>query len=104
MANKRTLKKHIQRVCGSAAVEVLMGLPSEISHDIVIRLAQLQTTALANATFAFEHVCRDYADRKLYNKAKHQYNKAAYAKLKADFDAGLKEIVSEINTALKSNQ
>lgn len=102
MANKRTLKKHIQRVCGQAAVEVLIGLPSDISHNIVIRLAELQTSAIANATFAFEHVCRDYANRHLYNKAKHQYNKAAYAKLNGDFDAGLKEIVGEINSALKS--
>lgn len=104
MANKRNLKKHIQQVCGQAAVEVLIGLPSEISHDIVLRLAELQTSAIANVTFAFDHVRKDFPDSHQYNKAKQKYNKTAYTKLKNDFNVGLKTIVSEINAALKTNR
>lgn len=104
MANKRTLKKDIQKVCGKAAVEVLIGLPPEVSNKIVLQLAELQTKALARVTFGFDHSRRDFDSPKTFRIAKSRYNKIAYRKLKADFNEALKNIVSEINASLTNRK
>lgn len=104
MANKRELKKKIRQICGNAAVEVLLSLPSEISHNIVLELAKLQTLSLSNVSFVFDHSAKDFENHKEYNKAKSKYNRAAYHRLKADFNKSLKEIVSQINTDLTREQ
>ena len=104
MANKRILKKQIQQVCGDAAVDVLINLPHEVAETIVLKIAKLQSQSLANVSFCFDHSVRDFANAKAYNIAKSQYNRKAYKKLKDDFNAGLKEIVAEINTTLTAEQ
>ena len=104
MANKRTLKKHIQQVCGQAAVEVLVNLPSDIAHNIVLELARLQSHSLANISFGFDHVRRDYSTIKEYNHAKSEYNRSAFNKLKTDFNENLAKIVKEINSSISEDE
>ena len=99
--NKRTLKKHIQQVCGNAAVEVLINLPAEVARKIVFQLAELQTRSLANISFSFDHSRRDFPTTKDYNRARTAYNRAAFSKLRKDFDEALQSIVKEINSSLK---
>lgn len=103
MSNKKSLKKHIHRVCGQAAVEVLQDLPVEIAHKAVVQLAVLQSGALAKVSFSFDHSRRDFANKHAYNKARTLYVKAAYDKLKSDFNKDLQKIVSEINSNLSDN-
>ncbi len=102
MANKRTLKKRIHQVCGEAAVDVLIALPSDKSHPIVFKIAELQTRTLSNITFSFDHAGADFANRAEYNKARAAYNRKAFAKLNADFRDGLRAIVAELNAVAKT--
>ena len=104
MANKRYLKKRIQQLCGEAAVEVLINLPQNVSHDIVFKLAQLQSTTISNISFSFDRSHRDFANGREYNKARHTYNKEAFKRLTSDFKEGLSTIVKEINSTLTAEQ
>lgn len=97
MSNKRKLKKAVYAVCGEAAVDVLIALPREKSQPAIFKLAELQTTTISNVTFSFDHTAADFENRKAYNKARAQYNRNAYKKLKADFRDGLKAIVADLN-------
>lgn len=102
MANKRALKKRIHQICGEAAVEVLVSLPAELAHKIVIELARLQSESLANISFSFDRSHRDFANEQEYNKARHTYTAAAFKSLNNEFNTRLQGIVKEINTSLKS--
>lgn len=104
MANKRTLKKHIQRVCGEAAVLVLTELPAEVAHKIVIKLATLQSSALAKVSFSYDRTHKDFGNAQEYNKARRSYSHAAYCKLLKEFNDNLQTIVSEINSTLTAQQ
>lgn len=100
MKNKRYLKKRIQQICGQAAVEVLLGLPSEIAHPIVIRLAELQSRSLARVSFRFDRNKAAFSDPRAYTKARSACVRAAYATLQKDFKDQIADIVSQINTSL----
>ena len=104
MANKRTLKKRIRQLCGEAAIDVLLNLPLADAKKYVVELARLQSRQLSNVTFNFDHVCRDFSNRKEYKRAKHVYNKKAYLQLKHDFNNGLLRIVNDINKSLTQEQ
>lgn len=102
--NKRRLKKRIHELCGAAAVQVMMHFPEHVSQDIVIKLARLQSGAISHISFAFDHVCRDFANCREYNKARRQYTRAAFGRLKSDFNKRLSEIVSDINREASANK
>lgn len=104
MANKRTLKKRIQQLCGAAAVQVMMNFSPAVSQKIVVKLAKLQSVTIANISFGFDHVRKDFANANEYNKAKHEYMRAAYKQLKYEFNRQLTTIVDEINSSVKAQK
>lgn len=109
MANKRQLKKHIQAVCGELAAEILItrhmfeGFDDNKVNDIVNEIAVLQETTLANCTFAFDKVCKDFASRHDYNLARSNYYRAAYRHLLSDFSKGVLDVVKKMNEALPAD-
>ncbi len=109
MANKRQLKKSIAAVCGELASEILLAYYMTDSVDratvdsIVCDIAELQSEALSNATFAYDKVSKDFANRAEYNKARHQYNVKAYAKLREDFNTKALAIVKAMNAAVPAD-
>lgn len=104
MSNKRVLKKRIQQVCGEAAVEVMMNAPEHLAGQIVVELANLQNSALANVSFSFDHARKDYDNARAYNKARKAYTRAAFRQLRKDFTTGLVEIVKEMNAAMTQEE
>lgn len=104
MANKRQLKKQIYRICGQAAVEVLVNLPKDRAQPIVINLALLQSHTISNITFAFDRVQHDFANGREYHKARRAYMHKAYKKLRDEFKIGLQGIVKEINDGLTDDE
>ena len=102
--NKRYLKKRIRKMCGDTAVQILLNLPVEVSHPLVIELAQLQSPTLSNVTFAFDRSANEYDDARQYNEARRAYNHAAYKRLNADFMESFLALVSKMNAALTPEQ
>ena len=100
MANKRILKKRIRRICGEAALDVLLSLPEETAEKIIFKIAQLQSRNIAKISFGFDHVRKDFESVKAYNEAREAYTRTAYKKLNEDFNKELAEIVKEINVTL----
>lgn len=97
MSNKRSIKKNIHRICGEAAIDVLMNLPSDKAREIVIKIAELQTTSLANMSFDFDRSRRDFPNGRMYNQARRHYNRQAIKKLNTEFNNALKRIVEQLN-------
>ena len=85
MANKRILKKQIRYICGDVAAECIMskifipGVNQEKFNDIVIKIAELQTTALARTNVAFDKAPRDFESGAAYRKARKQYFAKAFS-------------------------
>ena len=104
MANKRLLKKQIQKLCGQAAVEVLVNLPKDRAQKIVIKLALLQSHALSNVSFAFDRAQHDFDNAHLYHKARRAYTRQAFTRLRKEFQAGLEAVVKEINEGLTDEE
>lgn len=106
MTNKRQIKKYVKYICGELAAELLIartlyeGFDSEEVRKIVGRIAELQETAVANASFAFDKSHKDFENAAAYNKARAAYNKAAFGKLLDDFDKGVAEVLHSMNAIM----
>lgn len=106
MANKRELKKAIHNTCGELALEIVMArdafpvVKTDDVRDVVLGAARLQVTALSHVNVSFDRTPSQFANRAEYNKARHAFFKAAYAKLDSDFNEGVGEIVKKMNSAL----
>ena len=106
MATLRDLKKEIRYVCGDLAAECLIarsfikGADKKKLNDLVIKIANLQSTALANTDFSFDKQPADFDTTHAYRKARHSYFKAAFKSLREKFYNHANDIVHEMNSAL----
>ncbi len=103
MTNKRQLKKYVHYVCGDLAAEIILarrlfdGYDNDAVNNIIIEIAALQETTIANVSFDFDKVAKDFESRAAYHKALRAYNHTAYGKLVEDFHKGVGEIVKKMN-------
>lgn len=108
--NKRLLKKEIRMICGSLAGECVLaqvsipGIDTNKFNDIIIELADLQQNALSRINFSFPQTEKAFENRSAYRKARDEYFKAAFKKLKAEFNAHIAAIVKQMNEALPQEQ
>lgn len=106
MSNKRQLKKHVRYVCGDLAAELLVarslypGFDNDKVAEIIGKIAELQVSTIANASFSFDKARHDYQDAAAYNKERQAYNRKAYSKLNETFGNGIAEIVKMMNQAM----
>ncbi len=106
MANKRELKKFIRNTCGALALDMVLARESfpvidrKAVHDVVLDVARLQTRSLARVSVEFDRTPAQFESKAAYNKARHAFYNDAYAKLLADFNKSVKEIVAKMNAAL----
>ncbi len=109
MANKRTLKKNISRICSAIAGDAILAthLDPRIDRDkietLVRRIAALQEDARAKVTFWFDKSPRDFADRSAYRKARKAYFRAAYTKLCSEFNHEIISILKELNATVPAD-
>ncbi len=103
MTNKRQLKKYVKYVCGDLAAEIIIarhifdGYDNKAVEKLVLDIAQLQETTLANISFAFDKAKHDFASAAEYRKALTTYRHTAYKKLLDEFHNGVEAIVKEMN-------
>lgn len=109
-ANKRLLKKEIRMICGDLAGECVLadiaipGIDSKKVNDIIIEVADLQQNALSRINFSFPQGEKSFENAGVYRKARREYFKAAFRKLKGEFNAHIAEIVKKMNEALPEEQ
>ena len=109
-SNKRILKKEIRMICGALAGECVIakitvpGIDPEKLNEIIYELAELQYNALSRVNFDFPQSPKAFANAAEYNKARSAYFKAAYRKLKGEFNAHVEAIVKKMNEALPQAQ
>ncbi len=110
MANKRNLKKHVKYVCGDLAGECIVarnfipGINAGQMDNIIYDIAELQTSTIMRVTFSYDKVVADFENKHTYHVARSKYFKEAYAKLIADFNAGVDNVVKQMNGALPQAQ
>lgn len=110
MANKRNLKKQVKYICGELALECIMtreyveNTDVKALNDLVLRIAELQTNSLKNATFSFDKVPTDFSSKADYNHAASEYFKKAYNTFYKSFNAQVQEIVSSLNKCIPEAQ
>jgi len=106
MANKRTLKKQIRRVCGDIAAETVIAyqtipaITSEVAGQIVGNIFELQCGTLSRISFAFDRSRAEFGNDAEYRAARSRYNAAAFARLRNDFAKDVAEILKELNSAI----
>ncbi len=106
MANKRELKKEIRYVCGDLAAECLLaknfveGVDEKAMTEIILKIADLQISALNNVTFAFDKLPADFENGYAYRKARAAYFKTAFRSLRGKFYDKVNAIVKEMNAAV----
>lgn len=109
-SNKRLLKKEIRMICGSLAGECVIakitvsGINPEKINEIIYEIAALQQNALQRTNFDFPQTEKSFANAQEYHKARHDYFKAAYGKLKSEFNNHVESIVKKMNEALPAEQ
>lgn len=108
--DKRTLKKEIRMICGSLAGECVITkitvpeVDPKALNDIIYDIADLQTNALRLVNISYPRTGSSFATRKEYMDDRHKYFKAAFAKLKSDFNARVEAIIKAMNAALPASQ
>ncbi len=106
MANKRNLKKQIRFICGDIAGECIMAkhlIPNVDKaklDEIILKVAELQSTALARTNVSFDKTPGEFANGAAYRKAHRTYFAKAFKSLTDGFSAQVEEIVKEMNSAL----
>lgn len=106
MANVRQLKKAIRTLCGSMASETLVasalvkGFDQAKVNDILVNIADLQSSALGKVKFSFDKSQKDFENRSEFNKSKNKYYKEAYSNLKKMISDKAVVIVNEMNSAM----
>lgn len=105
MTSKKNLKKQVKYICGDIVGElILIGelCPADKVDEVsqlVVDTAVLQQQTLSRCTFSFDKSQREFASPALYRKAKSQYERAAFGKLRDDFNSRLRDIVKRLNEA-----
>lgn len=104
MANKRQIKKRISHVCGDLAADIMIayyyfdGVDRAKVESIVRDIAVLQEDSRAKVSFCFDKTLKDFGgDGSAYRKARHAYNKAAFARLREQFGEKALAIVKAMN-------
>lgn len=106
MANKRNFKKQIRYICGDIAGESLMakvlvpGVDKEAMSEVILKTADLQTTALCRTNIAFDKAPKDFANKADYRRARCKYFRQAFAKLSETFNNQVLAIVKDMNAAM----
>lgn len=106
MANKRNLKKQIHFICGDIAGEALMakilvpGVNKDGMTDVILKTAELQTTALCRSNIAFDKAPKDFENKAEYRVARSKYFNQAYKKLSESFNNQVLAIVKNMNAAM----
>lgn len=104
MQSKRDLKKQIRNICGDLVGECLLigeVCPEEKLNDInqlIVDLAVLQEVTIAHVNFSFDKAPKDFANAHDYSRARHTYNREAYATLRKQFNASLADCVHRLNS------
>lgn len=103
MTSKKNLKKQVKYLCGDIVGELLLigeicpvEKVDEVSQ-LVVDTAVLQQETIGRCTFGFDKTVREFGSAAAYRKAKSQYERAAFAKLREDFNGRLGEIVKRLN-------
>ena len=106
MANKRNLKKQIRYICGDIAGESLLaknlipGVDSKAMTDVIVKVAELQSTALCRTNIAFDKTPKEFENKARYNAAKAKYYRQAFGKLSESFNNQVLSVVKEMNAAM----
>lgn len=108
--NKRTLKKEIRLICGALAGECVItkitvpGVNAEALNEIIYDIADLQTNALRMVNITFPRSESSFDSHKEYSDEKHRYFRAAFRKLKTDFNNHVEKIIKAMNAVLPQEQ
>lgn len=103
MANKRSLKKQIRYICGDIAGESLLakvlipGVNKDAMTDVIVKTAELQTTALCRANVSFDKTPKDFDNKGQYRAARRKYYRQAFNKLSESFNNQILSVVKEMN-------
>lgn len=106
MSSVKDLKKEVRRVCNQIASEamtaaaVLGGKAGKEMAAVVTDVANLQTNALAAASFRFDKLPTDFPTKKDYNRARSEFFANAYRSYREKFLGHVEEIVAKMNAAL----
>lgn len=109
-SNKRLLKKEIRIICGALAGECVVakitipGIDREKLNEIIFELADLQENALSRISVSFPQTAKSFANGNDYRKARTAYFKAAFTKLKAEFNSHVDAIIKKMNAVLPQEQ
>lgn len=106
MANKRSLKKQIRYICGDIAGESLLakvlipGVNKDAMTDVIVKTAELQTTALCRTNVSFDKTPKDFDNKGQYRAARRKYYRQAFNKLSESFNNQILSVVKEMNAAV----
>ncbi len=106
MANKRSLKKQIRYICGDIAGESLLaktlipGVDKDAMTDVIIKTAELQTTALCRTNISFDKTPGDFENKSEYREARSKYYRQAFKKLSESFNNQVMAVVKDMNAAM----
>lgn len=110
MANKRTLRKYIECVCGEIAAECIIAsnlikdIDRQAMENLVVSVAMLQESTLRRVSVAFDHTPGTFPDGRAYRKARNAYYRAAYKSMLDAFRKEVVGIVKEMNKALPAKK
>lgn len=110
MANKRNLKKAVKAVCGNIAGECIIsrnlipGIDVEKMNEAVFKVADLQYATITNASFSFDKTPKSFSNMHEYRTARDKYFRKGYARLAADFNKGIEDVVAIMNSALPADR
>ena len=110
MANKRDIKKAIQRACGDIAGECIFAEPAfgegkiEQWDSVIIDTALLQQEAVNRVNNRFGKKVKEFANRKEYNKARRAFFKQCEKELSEYFRAEVENIAKRMNELMPSNK
>lgn len=109
-SNKRILKKEIKMICGALAGECVVaqmtipGIDNNAFTKIIFELADLQENAIDKISISMPQTPKSFANNQEYRKARRAYFKAAFKRLKDEFNNHIEAIVKEMNVALPQEQ
>ena len=110
MANKRDIKKAIQRACGDIAGECIFAESAfgegkiEQWDSVIIDTALLQQEAVNRVNNRFGKKVKEFANRKEYNKARRAFFKRCEKELSEYFRAEVENIAKRMNELMPSNK
>jgi len=104
--NKQEFKKAVEAMGASICDEMMSVYYNEAGVDrdkiaaAVAKVLNATETARCNANIYFDRGVKSFADRKEYNKAKHEFFKKMFAKNSEDFSAAIDAALKEFNAAV----